>query len=70
MDTAEMGELDALTIRHNAETEAWGHRIEEGNYNRKAGIHTASRKSPLTGAAGSLLTGAGRFADKYYEYIS
>lgn len=26
-DTAIMGELDALTIRHNAGTEAWGHEV-------------------------------------------
>lgn len=58
-DTAYFGELDALTIRANAEREAWYHRS-----NRAQAMAAASdyRMQGYIGAASSLLAGAGSYA--------
>ena len=58
-DAAFLGELDALTIRNNAQREAWGYRIEAENY-RMGGqqARTASRWNAVgtvLGTAGSLV---------------
>ena len=37
-DTAIMGELDALTIRSNAETEAWGHDVNAQGLDMQANL--------------------------------
>lgn len=54
-DTAYFGELDALTIRANAEREAWYHRS-----NRAQALSAASsyRRQGYIGAASTLLAGA------------
>ncbi len=68
-DTAEIGELEALTIRSNAEKEAYGYRTQGMNF------ATSGRLSRLRGdnmrrasnirATGSLLTSGGQFASEW-----
>jgi len=62
-DTAAMGEVDALTIRADAEREAWGHRAAASNYRAQSKME--SRKG-MMGAATSLIGSAGSVADKWY----
>lgn len=77
VDAAQLGELDALTLRTNAAREAWGFKVAAEDYRRRATItrrggsfavragaeqQTAAR----FGAATSLLgTGSSLFAAKY-----
>ena len=71
-DTAELGELDALTIRSNAEREAYEYRVAgmnqgaQAEINRISGLNAASagRAKGMT----SLLSGAGSIAGKWYGY--
>jgi hypothetical protein len=50
-DTAYLGELDALTIRNNAASEAWGYKVQSADLTKRADI---ARKS------GVMLEKAGR----------
>ncbi len=62
-DTAEQGELDAQTTAHNAQLAAWGYKNQADNYNAQAvGTEAAGRSN----ATGSLLSGIGTVADKWY----
>ncbi len=54
VDTAGVGERDALTIRGNAEREAFGLRSQGAEMLRQG---KAAKKRGLFGAAGTLLTG-------------
>lgn len=64
-DTARMGELDALTLRYNAETEARGLRQTAHAFGAEAGqLMTAG----YTNAATSLLGGGGQVADKWMQF--
>lgn len=67
-DTAGYGELDALTIRRNAQLEAWGIRNNAENYTGQANLSRMKSSSPLLAAGGSLLTGASQFAGQLYNY--
>jgi hypothetical protein len=62
VDTTIQGELDALTIRTNAEREAYDFRMQAVNETGQAGLLTAQAKSSRAGgfleAAGTLLSGA------------
>ncbi len=53
-DTAEFGELDALTIRNNAAREAFGFKIDSQNFRRRAKL--AGREGTV-GAATTLIGG-------------
>jgi hypothetical protein len=68
-DTAMFGELDALTIRNNAEREAWGYRVQGSNYTADAGLMTARGQSAQSAAKmqgyTDLLGGASKFASGY-----
>lgn len=68
-DTDFMGERDALTIRDNAKREAWGARVQAGNYSNDAAMLSAraDAESPSGSAASTLLTGAGTVADSWYR---
>lgn len=68
-DTDFMGENDALTLRDNAAREAWGYRVQAGNYASDAGMlgARAAAESPMSAAATSLLTGAGSVASSWYK---
>lgn len=65
VDTARMGEMDALTLRYNAKNRAWAARAGV-SMSRAAGRNAAT--AGTIGAASSLLTGAGKVADQYYRY--
>lgn len=71
-DTAEMGELDALTIRSNAEREAYDYEVSAMNSGAQAGINRASGENAYAagnyGAMTTLLSGAGSVADKWYRW--
>jgi hypothetical protein len=54
VDTARIGELDALTIRNNAAREAFGYRSESSNSKARG---RASKKSSKTGGYSTALAG-------------
>ncbi|SBW12694.1 exported hypothetical protein [uncultured Alphaproteobacteria bacterium] len=70
-DTAEYGELDALTIRSNAEKEAWGYRTAAAGQQGQAALYSAqagwASSSRPWEAGGSILTGFGTVADRWYR---
>ncbi len=70
VDTAVMGELDALTIRSNTYREAYEHRVDATNKRAGAAAERAGAKSALTAgylnAAGTVLTGAGKAYGRHY----
>lgn len=73
-DTAMIGELESLTIRNNAEREAYGYKVQSMNYsasatNNRTAASTA-KSSANTAAIGSVLSSAGSVADKWYGYKS
>lgn len=63
MDTAGLGELDALTMRNAGEREAYGFRTQAMNYGAQAGLHESSSRASMLGAylkaGGSILGAAG-----------
>lgn len=66
-DTAELGELDALTIRSNAARSAWNAR------NQQMGFESEGAQASSAGnleAFSSLLGGASSFASKWQGYRS
>jgi hypothetical protein len=72
MDTAQLGELDALTIRSNAEREAYGFRSQSGNLMAQAGLTQMAGRSASTagfiGAGSTLLSTAATAGDRYKTY--
>lgn len=75
-DTSMFGEMDALTIRSNAEREAYGNRVNAFNYraqgqnfmaegalSRLAGSNAA--RNGMWGAGATLLSGAGQIGMNY-----
>lgn len=72
LDTAEQGELDALTIRHNVAMEAWGLRNQQDEFISQASMIRATKRSPGFAAGTTLLTGAGQIAGQAatYGYMS
>ena len=64
-DTAEMGELDALTIRSNAQREAWGYRAGATNSRAQGKLDKMRGRS---NAVGTLLTGGSQVAGQWYNY--
>jgi hypothetical protein len=68
-DTAMMGELDALTIRNNAEREAYQHRMQASNYQAESGLYSLAARNAARngawGAATSLLGGAAQVGMNY-----
>ena len=71
-DTAELGELDALTIRSNAEREAYDYKVAGMNEGAQAEINRISGQNAASAGRAkgmtSLLSGAGSIADKWYKY--
>lgn len=68
-DTDLFGEIDAETIRDNAAREAWAIRQQAAGLRVDASTHRlrAANESPLLAASTSLLTSAGRVADRWYS---
>lgn len=69
-DTDYLGEIDALTIRSNADKQAWAARVQGNNDMANAELLSmrADAENPLMEGAGTLLTGAGGVADRWYRY--
>lgn len=69
VDTATMGEIDALTIRSSAAREAYDFDVDAVNRRADANLSRMRAKSEKTGgylqAAGTLLTGAGNAYQKW-----
>lgn len=69
VDTATMGELDALTIRSNSYREAYDYQVEGVNQRAGATLSRMKAKNEETGgyldAAGTILTGAGKAYGQY-----
>lgn len=71
-DTAKLGELDALTIRNNAERAAYGYRVQGLNYASQAqlddmGSSSAARSGAL-GAWSSIIGGASSVSGKWASF--
>ena len=71
-DTAALGELDALTIRSNAEREAYENKVNASNLAANAGMKRMGATNSLIAgkinAQTSLLSGAGSIASKWANY--
>lgn len=67
-DTAALGAQDELTIRDNAAREAWRHRVEASNQGAQAGLLRFQAANTSSGAVGTLLTGVGGIADRWWRY--
>lgn len=71
-DTAAIGEIDALTIRSNAEREALGFRTQGMNFQSEAELARlrgqAASSAATIGAFGTLLSGTGTVAQKWYAF--
>lgn len=69
VDTAVMGELDALMIRSNAYREAYDHKVNAANHRAGAQMSRLEANSALTGgylgAAGTVLSGVGQMYKDY-----
>lgn len=63
-DTAVLGELDAQTVRNNADREAAQHRAQAGLFDMKA---SAAKSAGTIGAIGTALGGIGSLADRWYS---
>jgi Zn-dependent metalloprotease len=76
MDTAQLGQLDALTIRSNAEREAYGLRNQQSNLTAQAGLTRMAGRSAQTAgyisAGSTLLSTAATAYDRkaQYDYYS
>ena len=57
LDAAEYGEQDAITIRHNAEREAFDHRAAGSNSAGAAALSRLNKRSPGFAAGTTLLNG-------------
>lgn len=73
-DTAMLGELDALTIRSNAERDAYGYKVQARNFGAQANIaDNESRSAKRAGELGmytSLIGGVTSVADKWLTFDS
>lgn len=67
-DTAGLGALDEQTIRGNAAREAWQYRVQGSNEQAQATLLRSQAANTVSGAAGTLLTGLGGVADKWWRY--
>ena len=69
VDTAVLGELDALTIRTNAYRESYDHQVDAVNKRAGAELSRSQAKSALAGgylsAAGTVLTGGSKAYSSY-----
>lgn len=69
-DAAALGHLDALTIRNNADREAYGYRSQATNFGAQEGLYQMEEDSlgGWASTAGSLIGGASGVADKWLTY--
>ncbi len=64
-DTSMMGELDALSIRNNAELEAYSHEVGATSSSAQADFY---KLAGTYNAAGTILGGAGRVSEQWHKY--
>jgi len=73
-ETSEIGELDALTIRNNAEREAVGLEQQGQNFGSEAQMRLATGMGEASAARvnsfGTFLGNSSRVADRWYSYRS
>ena len=69
-DTAQLGELDALTILNNAEREAYQHKVAAMNSGAQANLYgmAADAQNPLLSGSTALIGGLGNAAGAYARY--
>lgn len=67
VDTAQMGELDALTIRANAAREAWGYKVQAGD-SRARGAYARAEGNQQ--ALGTIVSAAGSYANSRWGFGS
>ena len=67
LDTAKMGELDALALREEGQLAAWRARTQGANYTAQSQLYGMSKTNPHIGAAGTLLQGAGQAGMSYFS---
>jgi hypothetical protein len=65
-DTAMAGEMDALTIRSNAEREAWGYRAQAANFAAQERLE--QNRAGFLGTGASLLSGGAGILDRWSTY--
>lgn len=65
MDTAMMGELDALTIRSNYQRDAYNYREQARGHTAQAGLERSKGKNTATA---TLLSGGTQVAGQWYNY--
>jgi hypothetical protein len=72
MDTAQLGELDALTIRSNAEREAYGFRSQSSNLMAQSGLTRMAgrnaQQASYISAGSTLLSTAATAGDRKFQY--
>jgi hypothetical protein len=72
MDTAQLGELDALTIRSNAEREAYGLRTQQSNLTAQSALTSMAGRNAKTAsyisAGSTLLSTAATAYDRKSQY--
>lgn len=71
-DTAEVGELESLTIRNNAEREAQGFERQAQNYGYSSQNNVLAAENTSTAgnisSYSTLMGGAGSVSDRWYRY--
>jgi len=67
VDAATLGEMDAITIRNNANREAWGHRVQASNFANEAKVAKSSQSSPWLAVGSSLLGSASQVGGTYMK---
>ena len=71
-DTAQIGEVDALTVRNNAMRKAYAYRTQASNFESESGFETAggkyARDAGNLKAFGSLVGRASSVGDKWVGY--
>jgi len=71
-DTAQIGKLDELTIRSNAEREALGYEAQGMNFQAGSNLNSMGAANAQTAgfgsAFGTILSGAGSVASKWYQF--
>ena len=69
-DTAQLGELVALTILNNAEREAYQHKVAAMNSGAQSNLYgmAADAQSPLLSGGTALIGGLGNAAGAYAKY--
>ena len=70
VDTAGIGEVDALTVRANAEREAMGYEVNAMNFNASADLNTMAGQSAVAAASNrstaALINGIGTISSQWY----